>query len=87
MKHIKLFKEFLNESIKNNQIEMDKLQSFESFNQVYETKLTLFKDMKVGDEYKMFGDDKENKPMILKKTGDSEAQIVEVGSVKGVKKR
>lgn len=64
---------------------MDKLKSFDSFNKVYES-LTLFKDMEIGDEYKMFGDDKENKPMILKKTGDSEAQIVEVGSVKGVKK-
>lgn len=49
---------------------------------------TVFKDMEIGATYTMFGspdESGENRPMILKKTGDTEAQIVSKGDVKGVK--
>lgn len=61
---------------------MKKVKLFEEF--ISEAnKLTLFSDMKIGDTFTMFGStDGKNKPMILKKTGESEAQIINKGSVK-----
>ena len=67
---------------------MKHIKTFESFLNITESskKETLFSDMNIGDTFTMYGStDSKNKPMILKKTDKGEAQIVNVGSVKGVK--